>query len=246
MISNKEFFDHLAADYNGMINFENSLNNKISCLKRFVKPSYKYALDLGCGSGADSIALAKLGLSVDAIDQSFEMIKAAEENSKKYNTKINFYTSSITKEIIFSNIKNYDIIVSLGNTLANINGKELAELINRLRSLIAKKSKMVFQLVNYAAIPKVGEYILNKKETDKKLITRKYFINKDDIEFVIVRKNKKGGNESVIKTALFTHNKSHFVKIAEENNFKVRFFGSLSMEDYSEQKSKDLVVLLET
>lgn len=245
MISNKDFFNHLAADYDGMINFEKSVKNKIEHLKKFIIPDYKHALDLGCGSGSDSIALSELGLSVDAVDQSIEMIKRAEENAKIYNTSINFYSSSITEETTFSNFKNYNIIVSLGNTLANITGKDLADLIKNLTKILANKGRLVFQLVNYAAIPKSGEFILNKKETDKTLITRKYYLNKEDIDFVIERKNRKFGNKSVIKTILFPHTKKHFVKIAEDNNLEVRFFGSLSMENYSDQSSKDLVVLLQ-
>ena len=245
MISNKDFFNHLAADYDGMINFESSVKNKIERFKNFIMPEYKHALDLGCGSGADSIALSELGLSVDAVDQSIEMIKRAEENAKNYNANINFYTSGITEKITFSNFKNYDIIVSLGNTLANITGKELKKLIKKLTGRLVNNGRMVFQIINYAALPKVGEYILNKKETDAISITRKYFLNKEDIDFVIERKNKKEANNSVIKTKLFPHSKNQFIKIAQDNNLGVRFFGSLSMENYSEQKSKDLIVLLE-
>ena len=53
-----------------MINFENSLKNKTDSLKKLIQLNYKYALDLGCGSGADSIAFSELGLSVVAVDQS--------------------------------------------------------------------------------------------------------------------------------------------------------------------------------
>ena len=53
-----------------MINFENSLKNKTDSLKKLIQLNYKYALDLGCGSGTDSIALSELGLSVVAVDQS--------------------------------------------------------------------------------------------------------------------------------------------------------------------------------
>ena len=36
-------------------------------------------LDLGCGSGRDSLAFLKAGLAVDAVDGSAEMVKAASE-----------------------------------------------------------------------------------------------------------------------------------------------------------------------
>ncbi len=245
MIDNKNFFDKLAKNYDQMIDFKKSIKNKSENIKKFVLLDYKNALDLGCGSGADSIALAKLGLAVDSVDQSSEMINAAKENAKNYNTNISFYNSSITDEKPFSDLRQYDIIVSLGNTLSNINGEELNELIKKLTDILANNGRMVFQIINYATLPKAGEYILNKKETEAISITRKYILNKDDIDFVIERKNKKDGNSSIIKTKLFPHTKNHFVKVAEVNNLQARFFGSLSMENYSEQRSKDLIVLLE-
>ncbi len=45
-------------NYDEMISFEKAVENKKKLLKNFIKPEMKYAADLGCGSGVDSIALA--------------------------------------------------------------------------------------------------------------------------------------------------------------------------------------------
>ena len=75
MTSNSQFFDELSDDYDVMINFENALKNKTFFFKNFLLTNYKTALDLGCGTAADSIALSKLGLQVDAIDHSKGMLQ---------------------------------------------------------------------------------------------------------------------------------------------------------------------------
>ncbi len=245
MINNKDFFDHLAADYNRMINFENSLKNKTNSLKRFIKSKYKYALDLGCGTGADSIALANLGLIVDAVDHSKEMIEQARKNADKVSNKIKFYSSSITDLGNVVEESEYDIIVSLGNTLANISSDELKELINSLSKLLSKVGVIIIQLINFKALPNSGEYLLNKKEDDSGSITRKYNISKEDVDFIIERYDRVKNQNDVMVTKLYPHSKENFLEYARKNGLRASFFGSLNMESYSEYTSQNLVVLLE-
>lgn len=66
-------------------------------------------LDIGTGSGAISIALAKnINSNIDAVDISLEALSLAKNNSKENETNINFFQSDI-----FSNVKNkYDVIIS--------------------------------------------------------------------------------------------------------------------------------------
>ena len=123
MLKNNEFFNQLAGDYNVMIDFENSLKNKIATLNNLCSINDRYALDLGCGTGADAIALSKMGLKVDAVDHSKGMLVEAIKNSKIFNTKINFIHAGLTEFTIKN--KTYDVIVSLGNTIANLNTNEL-------------------------------------------------------------------------------------------------------------------------
>ncbi|MGB5361935.1 MAG: methyltransferase domain-containing protein, partial [Aureibaculum sp.] len=119
MTTNSQFFNALSDDYDVMINFENALKNKISFLINFQLPPYKTALDLGCGTGADAIALSKLNLKVDAVDHSKGMLSQALINAQKHDVSINFIESSLTD--LSLKPKTYDLIVSLGNTIANIN-----------------------------------------------------------------------------------------------------------------------------
>ena len=60
----------------------NTANIEFSALQKTfadMLPEGGRILDLGCGSGRDSLAFLKAGLSVDAVDGSAEMVKAANE-----------------------------------------------------------------------------------------------------------------------------------------------------------------------
>ena len=89
------FFNLIASDYDEMVSFAQSVKKKKEAFTSIIKSSMKTAADLGCGTGADSIALASLGLKVTGFDPSSEMIRVANENAKKEKLDIAFHISSI-------------------------------------------------------------------------------------------------------------------------------------------------------
>ncbi len=243
MTTNSQFFDELSDDYDLMINFENALKNKISFLKNFISTSYKTALDLGCGTGADAIALSKLGLLVDAVDHSKGMLQQALINAEKFDCDINFKESGLTAIAI--NNKKYDFIVSLGNTIANINKLELRILLLQIFDILNTTGSVLFQIINYDKLPKSGTHILNVFENEEVSITRKYNINTDNIDFIIEKMDKRNHEGNQILTKLYPHSKNDFKKLATEIGFNVAFFGNLKKDDFVAGESPNLVVLLE-
>jgi len=242
MLKNSEFFNQLADDYDEMINFEKALNNKTTSLANFISQNDKYALDLGCGTGADAIALSKLSLKVDAVDHSKGMLDEAIKNSKRFDTKINFIHASLTEFAIKN--KTYDVIVSLGNTIANVNGKELKNLFIKLFEYLSKNGKIVIQIINYAKLPNSGIYILNTFENDKVSIIRKYNIKPKSIDFIINRVEKKNNNKSQIITKLYPHSEEDFKQLVNEIGFSMELYGNLNKASYVAKESPNLVMVL--
>lgn len=242
MLKNSEFFNQLADDYNVMIDFENSLKNKIATLTKLCSTNDKYALDLGCGTGADSIALSKMGLKVDAVDHSKGMLVEATKNSKIFDTKINFIHAGLTEFTIKN--KTYDVIVSLGNTIANLNGKELKNLLIKLYEYLSKNGKIVIQIINYAKLPSSGIYVLNTFENDSVSIIRKYNIKPKSIDFIINKVEKKNNNKSQIVTKLYPHSNDDFKQLVNETGFKMESYGNLNKTSFVAKESPNLVVVL--
>ncbi|MBK8944690.1 MAG: class I SAM-dependent methyltransferase [Ignavibacteriae bacterium] len=241
IMNNSEFYNTLSSNYDLMINFENSLKNKIENLKNFIEPNYKSALDLGCGTGVDSITLSQLGLKVTAIDHSKEMIKIAKDNSENYNCEIDFIKSDLTK-INFD--KKFDLIISLGNTLANLSYNDLKNLFFNLKLLLNEKGKILIQIINFSVNPKNEDYILNKFENDEILIIRKYHFLNNEINFVIDIFDKIKNQKKETVTKLFPHNAEKFSYLANQNNLQIVLFGNLKMEKFNPEISKDLVIVL--
>ncbi|MDG1728270.1 MAG: class I SAM-dependent methyltransferase [Algibacter sp.] len=242
MKSNSQFFDELSDDYDLMIDFERALKNKISFIKNFLAINYKTALDLGCGTGADAIALSKLGIQVDAVDHSRGMLQQAMKNAKNFDADINFIESGLTA--FNPKNKDYDFIVSLGNTIANINVLELRKLMSKISVMLNNGGSALLQIVNYAKLPESGNHILNVFENDEVSIIRKYKMNKNDLDFTIDKIDKKSQQKSQIITKLYRHSESDFNIMAKEMGFKIEFYGDLKKQPFNPDESTNLVVVL--
>ncbi len=55
------------------------------------------ALDIGCGTGAHSVFLARQGYEVTAVDQSAAALRAAEEHAREQGVSVRFIESDILK-----------------------------------------------------------------------------------------------------------------------------------------------------
>jgi len=241
MHSNSEFFNHLSDDYDEMINFERALNNKTTSLANFISQNDIYALDLGCGTGVDAIVLTKLGMAVVAVDHSKGMLEQAVKNSKRFDANINFIHSGLTDFSIRD--KSFDIIVSLGNTMANLNSIDLKMLIKKLYDHLNKDGKIVIQMINYAKLPANGIYILNTFENDSVSIIRKYNIKADGIDFIIDKIDKGNNKESQIMTKLYPHSVDDFIQLANEIGFSIALYGNLNKASFVAKESPNLVVV---
>jgi malonyl-CoA O-methyltransferase len=71
----------------------------------------KKILDLGCGTGRNSVPLAKKGALVYGIDFSREMLNEARKKAKKSKVKIEFKRQNITKRLPYSN-ESFDIVIA--------------------------------------------------------------------------------------------------------------------------------------
>lgn len=71
----------------------------------------KMIVELGCGGGQNSIALAKQGANVIGIDYSSTQIQNAKSNAKKHSVSVDFFEFDLNKKIPIESDK-IDIIIS--------------------------------------------------------------------------------------------------------------------------------------
>ncbi len=96
--------------------------------KEKVRPGL--TLVLGCGTGMNSVYLAKRGFSVTGIDISETAIRYARENAKKENVDIDFIIADAT-DLSFLGDKKFDFILDWAN-LHGIDEEKRGQYINQI------------------------------------------------------------------------------------------------------------------
>jgi ubiquinone/menaquinone biosynthesis C-methylase UbiE len=244
--TNEIFFDEVSSFYDGMIDFQNSLTRRGDLLKNLIDKNFKTVADLGCGTGIDSIAMAKMGLIVTAFDQSSGMISRAKQNAASEGVQIHFEKSSLNAISRKYTLK-FDIALSLGNTLANLEPAKLKAAINTAYLLLKNKGKLVIQILNYYAILKKQERIINITRKNDLTFVRFYDFYPKFMNFNILTYNtEKPTEKNLYTTKLYPYLHEDLTGMLKSAGFrKVRSFGSLSLNKYVKTRSGDLVIVAE-
>ena len=243
MLSNKDFYDNFAEDYSKMISFDNAIEKRKLLLSNIVQPKIKYAADLGCGTGIDTAALTQHGLTVTGFDPSNEMIKQAKANAIKANMKIEFANYGISEIPTKFNNK-FEMVISLGNTFANIEQDSFQSSINKCYDLLIEQGSLFIQVLNYKMILKEKKRIVNITESEKHFFIRFYDFIKDEIKFNILKFSKVETKEnSLITTAIHPYTSKDFNNSLLEAGFKsVKIYSDLNRNKFDENRSKDLFI----
>lgn len=245
-MTNTKFYNDIAEQYDEMIPLEKQIQNKIDFIRTLSLESGSTAADIGAGSGADSIALAKSGLNVTAFEPSAQMLKHAKENFKKQNVKVEIYNRKII-EIDKSFFNSFDYILSLGNTFANISRNEIEESINQIYKLLKPNGKAVIQILNYVKVLNEKERIVNITESTEKQFIRFYDFCEDKVFFNILSFKKNETSErNLITTEIFPYTKSFYENLFLESGFnKVEYYGDMKLNGFNESVSNNLIIIAE-
>ncbi len=241
---NNNFYNSASAYYDKMIDFDSALQKRQILLSNFIDDKIKSVADVGCGTGVDSISLFKLGLNVTSFDPSPEMINTARTNSEKHNSKIDFHAFG-ANEIPKTFYNKFDLVVSLGNTLANIPFNKIEKSVVKLFKLVKNDGRVLIQILNYEKILREKERIVNIKKKDDEYFIRFYDFGKNDLTFNILNFNSdQTTKKELISTKIFPYTAKEFKKVFKEAGFnKIELFGSLDKNSFDTKTSNDLVLL---
>lgn len=244
LIDNINFYNELAEDYDSMISFGNSVENKKKLLKSFIHPETKYAADIGCGTGADSISLALNGLKVTAFDPSTEMLRQAEINASNFNVKIDF--QNFSAETISKKYNNtFDLIVSLGNTFANIPKESFIDSLKKCSEIIKSKGKLLIQILNYEKILKEKKRIISLKKGEGKYFIRFNDFLDENLVFNLLKFDEQNPSDyKLISTKVYPYVAEDFIsELGKIGLTTIELFSNLAQSKYIKTNSDNLIIL---
>ncbi len=173
--SKQHYDSHLAAVYSWMAGGAEAAierNRKFfeAHVGRAKAPARPLAVDLGCGSGFQSIPLAELGYRVLAIDNCPALL--AELSSRRGPLPIQSVDADLTK---FRNYLNEtaELIVCLGDTLTHLPSLEaVAALIRDMAAALAPGGRCLLGFRDYVSRELVGEQrFIPVRSDDNRILT---------------------------------------------------------------------------
>lgn len=242
-ISNpSEFYDNISGFYDRMIDFNKNLELRIGAYKN-IFPTRGLVADIGCGIGLDSIALAKNGHSVIAFDISSRMVEEAKKNAKKYEVDFEVQQYSFD-DIPREYYKQFDYIISVGNTIAHLNSKQLTKGLKKIFAMLKTGGILFLHTLNYELIYRQSKRINNIAFKDEQTIIRFYDLDKDKIVFNILSfylNNPK--NHQLVSTRHYPYSSNSLKKMLGQAGFHgIKFYADFSKNHFIRQASKDIFV----
>ena len=241
------FYDEISGNYDEMFNFEKDLEsaeNVVSKLKEQFK--FKKALDIGCGTGSYTIALARNGAESTGMDLSHSMIDKAKKNSLAYGLDINFINSGMEK-MLFNVHEKFDLIMCMGNTLPHLlHKKDLCSMMDACKQLLNPGGHLVLNLLNYDRILNAKERIVGITRSENHEFIRFYDFEEPYVSFNLLEIDwtTKTPSHKILNTKLYpyTHMEVEFALMqADFENLKV--YGGPGFDKYNPEKSKAILIV---
>lgn len=254
-----DFFTRFAKYFDLSFSWSQRLAEEIPfLLKYFKKYKVKAVLDLGCGTGEHTLALAKKGFKVTGVDLNNDMLDYAKEKWKKQDKSVrqNFEFLNIPiREVQSLHGKRYDAAICLGNALPNISNYE-KELLG-LQETLNPKAIIILQIANYDKIMSEKQRFISfnfsfgetGKEWEKEFaFLRFYNFRPDgDLEFNVETLANDGmlwhsyGVETIVQKPTLKRNISRILNKLGFRN--IRFFGDFKEAKYDRDSSQCLIAV---
>ncbi len=148
-------------------------------LAKDLKPASQI-LDIACGTGNYSIALARAGHHVDAVDLDEKMIQ--QGNEKAQNLNVHFMQGDMSKIKEQLQGSTYGLIFCIGNSIVHLEDRDtISNLIQDIFNMLHEGGQMVIQTINYDRIIKYNIDHLPTIERKEEGVTfvRKYVYRSD-------------------------------------------------------------------
>ena len=227
-MNTKEHYDlHLYKYYSWIYGgFKNKIEENLKFFKeQKIEPrDSKIVIDLGAGSGFQSIPLAMLGFNVKAIDFSRKLLAELKENSRGFDIKI--IESDIMNFDYYSGF-NPELIVCMGDTLTHLEDlNQVKNLITNSASLLNHNGKLILNFRDLSIELKDENRFIPVKSNNEKIFTcfLEYFPGHIKVHDIVNEKANGKWEQKISSYNKIKISEKTIRSIITENNLEIDFF----------------------
>jgi len=241
------FYDDISGNYDQMFNFEKDLDSAENFIAKLKEQfDFDTALDIGCGTGSYTLALARSSAEAIGMDLSSSMINEAKKNSLAYGLNIHFINSGMNEMLSNVNGK-FDLIMCMGNTLPHLlHKKDLCSMLSACRQLLNPGGHLVLNLLNYDRILDAKERIVGITRSENHEFIRFYDFQKPYVCFNLLEIDWSEGTPShkILSTKLYPYTHLEVESALLKNNFKdLKIYAGSGFKKYKVEKSKSITLI---
>lgn len=169
----KHYEDLLARHYTWMRgNYEERVREYRECFEKagIVRRLGGEALDLGAGSGLQSVALVELGFKVLAVDTSEMLLGELREQAAE--REVRTVLGDIRDSRTYGAQGPFEVVVCMGDTLTHLrSSEEVATLIRDVRSVLRDGGTLVLEFRDYTVELKGADRLIPVRLDDDRIMT---------------------------------------------------------------------------
>ena len=245
------FYDALAEGYDAMTDFA----SRTARAERFVTDLLdkcsipaEEAADVGCGTGAYTLALARVGVQAVGLDPSPEMIHQARGNaSRSEQANVRFVQAGLADVATVAGTP-LDVVICMGNTLPHVlTDDDLRVGLAAAHRSLRRGGILALQLLNYERILANRERIVSIDTQAGESFVRFYdFLPDGLVSFNLLRFPQAGGTHSLSSVLLRPYGQAELAIFLAEAGFgAAASFGSLSLAPFDLAHSETLLLVAE-
>lgn len=201
-------------------------------------------LDVGCGTGAYAVGLARSGFRVDGLDLDAQMLAVAGQQAEAAGVEVACTLGSMTELPRHYAPATFAGVFCIGNSLAHVAGHaELEAVCGDLRTLLQPGGTLVLQVINYERIIRQQLSGLPTLENcaHNLQFERHYQIDFPNIRFTTVL--RVDGESEVSEISLYALMPDELVLALQKAGFHdVATYGSFAEAPFERETAQPLIV----
>jgi SAM-dependent methyltransferase len=244
------FYDSIAAGYDRMVQIESRIQGAsvfVALLgQRF---AFATAADIGCGTGAYALALARQGVRAIGIDPSAEMLRYARAHGRHLGLEAEWLQGTAVQALPRLG-QPLDLILCMGNTLPHVTDQdELHHTLAGIHAALAPDGYAVIQVLNYERILAAHDRIVSiDREADRQFVRFYDFLPGGLVRFNVLTIHWEADHDAghrLESVLLHPYTRADLQGPLEDAGLRcVETWGGLDCSPFDQNRSDTLLLLL--